>query len=136
MLPKRSYLWACLSIVVVAGCASTPPPCQSMQVAHCELQPVAGLGQVRLRVRDAKTNQPWPGVVVQVQRTTLGAITRVDGVASILNVPDGVYDLLVRWCGIEDCHLTGVVVRAGFLTDAGTVFPCKSHIELDPIITW
>jgi len=127
-----------MSLVLVAGCASTlpSPPCQYTQIAHCEWQPVTGPGRIQLQVREAKTKQPCFNANVQVPGAIIGASSDFGGVATIDSVPAGEYELLVRFGGFEDCYLTGVVVREGFLTDVGTVQLCKRRIEFSPVITW
>lgn len=58
-------------------------------------------GVVSGKIVDKETNEPLIGVSVMVQGTTSGTVTDVDGNYE-LKIPDGTYDLVIKYVGYED----------------------------------
>ncbi len=67
-------------------------------------------GKVTGKVTDASTRQPLAGVQVYLEGTSLGAITDEEGSYVILQVPPGVYDVVVRMIGYRTMVKRGVPV--------------------------
>ncbi len=55
-------------------------------------------GTVKGTITDKQTKEPLTGATVQVAGSTQGAVADIDGNYT-LNVPDGVYNLVVRYVG-------------------------------------
>ena len=68
IMKKRFYLFFILCLITLSGFA------QEIKVTGV--------------VTEASTNEPMPGVTVQVKGTTNGTITDVDGNYSLSNVPE------------------------------------------------
>lgn len=58
-------------------------------------------GTVKGTITDKQTKEPLTGATVQVAGSTQGAVADIDGCYT-LQVPDGVYDLVVRYVGYVD----------------------------------
>ena len=69
-------------------------------------------------VKDAESGEPLVGVNVNIDGTTIGAATDIDGYYVMLNVPVGSYDLIARYVGYQEVTLTGIRVSASITTDA------------------
>ena len=66
-------------------------------------------GTIKGTVTDKQTKEPLTGATVQVAGSTTGAVADVDG-RYTLNVPDGTYDLTVRYVGYVDINARRVKV--------------------------
>ena len=66
-------------------------------------------GTIKGTVTDKQTKEPLTGATVQVVGTTQGAVVDIDG-NYILQVPDGTYELVVRYVGYVDIAASGVKV--------------------------
>lgn len=73
-------------------------------------------GKVAGQISDAETGEPLPGVNLQLDGTTLGAATDIDGVFVILNVPPGLYDLVISFIGYQTVRVKDVRVNVDFTT--------------------
>lgn len=58
-------------------------------------------GTVKGTITDKQTKEPLTGATVQVAGSTQGAVADIDG-RYTLPLPDGVYDLVVRYVGYVD----------------------------------
>jgi outer membrane receptor protein involved in Fe transport len=56
-------------------------------------------GKIRGKVINKKTKEPIPGAPVQIEGTTMGALTGPDGEYMIINVPPKVYNLVSKLVG-------------------------------------
>ncbi len=63
-------------------------------------------------VTDKANGEPLPGVNINLEGTTFGAATDVDGYYVILNVPVGVYDIRASFIGYGDVIKEGIRVSA------------------------
>ena len=66
-------------------------------------------GTLKGTITDKQTGEPLTGATVQVAGSTTGAVADVDG-RYTLNVPDGTYDLTVRYVGYVDINARRVKV--------------------------
>ena len=66
-------------------------------------------GTVKGTITDKQTKEPLTGATVQVAGNTQGAVADIDGCYT-LQVPDGVYDLVVRYVGYVDINASQVKV--------------------------
>ena len=66
-------------------------------------------GTVKGTITDKQTKEPLTGATVQIAGSTQGAVADIDGNYT-LNVPDGVYDLVVRYVGYVDINASQVKV--------------------------
>lgn len=67
-------------------------------------------GTIRGTITDKQTKEPLTGATIQVAGSTTGAVADIDGNYS-LQVPDGVYDLAVRYVGYVDITARQVKVN-------------------------
>jgi len=73
-------------------------------------------GKITGIITDAETGEPLVGANIQVEETTLGAATDVDGVYVILNVPPGLYNLNISFIGYQTVLVKDVRVNVDFTT--------------------
>lgn len=86
------------------------------------LFPVTGLaqtpqGSIGGQVLDARSQEPLVGVNVQLEGTTLGTATNLDGNYLIEQVPAGTQRLLFSYIGFTSFVQTDVIVRPGRTTE-------------------
>ena len=67
-------------------------------------------GTVKGTITDKQTKEPLTGATVQVAGSTQGAVADIDGCYT-LQVPDGVYNLVVRYVGYVDINASQVKVN-------------------------
>ncbi len=67
-------------------------------------------GTVKGTITDKQTGEPLTGATVQVAGSTQGAVADMDG-RYTLQVPDGVYNLVVRYVGYVDINASRVKVN-------------------------
>ncbi len=79
-------------------------------VAGAEQKPT---GRVTGMVMDAVNNAPLPGANVLLEGTTLGAVTRTNGVFNIDRVPPGTYRIIATLLGYRKMVINGVTVSTG-----------------------
>jgi len=77
----------------------------------------ASVGRIKGTVTDAKTGEPLFGVSVQIEGTTMGAKTNIDGDYLILSVPPGTYSLLITSVGYESQKISDVSVTTDQTTE-------------------
>lgn len=70
----------------------------------------ASVGRIKGTVTDSKTGEPLYGVSVQIEGTTMGAKTNMDGDFIIISVPPGTYNLVFTYIGYESYSMTDVQV--------------------------
>lgn len=73
----------------------------------------AETGTVYGRIYDEKTGEELSGASVLLIGTTLGANTDLDGNYTIMDVPEGTYDIRVSFAGYNAKTVTDVAVNAG-----------------------
>ena len=66
-------------------------------------------GTVKGTITDKQTKEPLTGATVQVAGSTQGAVADIDGCYT-LPLPDGVYDLVVRYVGYVDINASQVKI--------------------------
>ena len=71
----------------------------------------AGTGKISGIVVDKKTKEPLIGVPVQIEGTTLGALTDVDGRYTILSVPLGLVTINAKMVGYTSMIQTEIQVK-------------------------
>ena len=67
-------------------------------------------GTVKGTITDKQTKEPLTGATVQIAGSTQGAVADIDGCYT-LQVPDGVYNLVVRYVGYVDINASQVKVN-------------------------
>lgn len=80
----------------------------------------SSVGRIKGTVTDAKTGEPLFGVSVQIENSTMGAKTNIDGDFIILSVPPGTYNLLFTSVGYETQKMTDVDVITDQTTERNT----------------
>lgn len=73
-------------------------------------------GKIAGRITDAENGEPLPGANVQLEGTTLGAATDIDGNYTILNVPPGLYTVRISFIGYQTVRVRDVRVNVDFTT--------------------
>ena len=74
-------------------------------------------GKIMGTITDVNTNEPLPGVNVQIIGTTLGAATDFQGDYFIANVPPGAYGLKITMIGYREVQVTDVRVNVDRTTE-------------------
>ncbi len=69
-------------------------------------------------IKDKASGEPLPGVNINLEGTTLGAASDVDGYFVILQVPVGTYDVKASFIGYQSVTQAGIRVSAGITTEA------------------
>jgi len=73
-------------------------------------------GTIKGTVVDAETQQPLPGVTVQITGTERGAYTDINGDFEISKVPIGAYLVDIRSVGYQPLTRTDIIVKPGRIT--------------------
>ena len=76
----------------------------------------AGLGKIKGKVTNKKTGDPISSAHVQIQGTTMGALTGPDGEYLIINIPPKTYTLVSRQVGYVPLKVEQVAVIADHTT--------------------
>lgn len=90
-------------------------------------------GQISGYVKDAKTDEPLIGVTIQIDGTSLGGVTNLEGYYLIKNIPTTAYNITASYIGYESLTRYNVIIRSG--TDAGLNFELNEiSREIDEIV--
>ncbi len=73
-------------------------------------------GKISGLIIDGQTGDGLPGANVQIDGTTLGAATDVDGNFTILNIPPGLYTVNISFIGYQPVRVKDVRVNVDFTT--------------------
>ena len=76
----------------------------------------ADVGKIIGTATDAATDEPMVGANVILEGTTLGAATDMEGQYLILNVPPGVYNMVVSVVGYSTARVENVIVNVDLTT--------------------
>ncbi len=71
-------------------------------------------GKIAGRITDGESGEGLPGANVQIEGTSLGAATDVDGNYTILNVPPGLYTVSISFIGYQTTRVRDVRVNVDF----------------------
>ncbi|HET9137281.1 MAG TPA: von Willebrand factor type A domain-containing protein, partial [Candidatus Kapabacteria bacterium] len=80
-------------------------------------KPVAEPGKLRVKVTDAKTNNPLERATIKIQETKQGAFTKSDGIGVIINVQPGSYTIIASYAGYRPETQTNVTIQSGVTTE-------------------
>jgi Ca-activated chloride channel family protein len=69
-------------------------------------------GQIKGKVTDAESGSPIAAAAVQLENTTIGALTNQNGEYKIINVPPGTYAIKVTAVGYEEIRITNLTLSA------------------------
>jgi hypothetical protein len=89
-------------------------------------------GRIVGRVIDAGTGQGLVGVILQIEGSSVGALSGVDGRFVLSDVPAGPVSLVARSLGYGTKTVTGVIVEAGAAVEQDLSLDAQA-IELDAI---
>ena len=78
--------------------------------------PAGNTGKIAGEVKDAQTGEAIVGASVQIQGTSMGAATNIDGYYVILNIPPGKYTLVASGVGYNKKTLSDVQVSIDYTT--------------------
>lgn len=92
-------------------------------------------GKIKGRVIDKVTGKPLPGVSVQIEGTTMGAITGPDGDFLITLVPEGKYNLKVTTLGYTAKLVEAILVAADKTTDEIVIELQMSVPDLNNVVS-
>jgi len=73
----------------------------------------APAGKIAGKVLDASTNLPLAAANITLQDTRLGASCDLDGEYYIINIPPGIYTMMISSVGYSSRIVTGVIVNSG-----------------------
>jgi hypothetical protein len=89
-------------------------------------------GKVAGRVSDETTGQPLVGANIVLKGTSMGASADLDGNYAILNVPPGVYTVVVSMIGYRQVQIEDVRVSTDLTTTANATLQ-EAAVEVGPI---
>lgn len=89
-------------------------------------------GKLTGTVTDRATGETLPGVTITIEGTTLGAVTDVDGVYTILGVPVGTYTVRAEYTGYNPGLFRGVDINANYTRTLD--FALREGAEAEEII--
>lgn len=90
-------------------------------------------GKIKGTITDAARKEPLPFVNVLLQGTTLGAASDMEGNYVILNIPPGVYTVVVTFVGYQKVEIREVRVSVDFTTPLD-IKMTEGSIELPAVI--
>lgn len=90
-------------------------------------------GQIRGKVIDRSSKQPLPGANVRLLGTAIGATSNLDGIYTLVNVPENVYTLQVDFIGFNSFVETDVRVVRDRTTTVREIQMTESAIEGDEV---
>lgn len=85
-------------------------------------------GSIGGTVIDATDRSPLPGATIQIEGTSLGAVTDENGAYIILNVEVGTYNVVASYIGYTDVRTSGVGVSVDQRTNVD--FEMRSDVEV------
>jgi Ca-activated chloride channel family protein len=85
-------------------------------------------GVITGKITDAATGDPLVGVTVQIQGTSIGGLTDLNGNYTILRVDPGVYTLVITYVGYARVEVQQVTVNADLTTEISQKLT-RSEIE-------
>jgi outer membrane receptor protein involved in Fe transport len=87
-------------------------------------------GKIKGKVINKKTKEPIPGAPVQIEGTTMGALTGPDGDYMIINVPPKVYNVVSKLVGYIPMKVEGVEVQVDHTAIADLMLE-ETTIQID-----
>ncbi|MEY3421339.1 MAG: hypothetical protein RIR48_1631 [Bacteroidota bacterium] len=105
---RKVFLLLCISVLTSAVYAQT--------------------GTIKGNVKDGKTNDYMIGATVMIQGTSKGTTTDLDGNFEILEIPAGIYNLLVTSVGYSDLLIEKIRVESGKETIINTSLEEQSQV--------
>jgi hypothetical protein len=90
-------------------------------------------GKIAGRITEAGTNEPIPGVNIVIQGTTLGAASDLNGNYVILNVPPGIYRVVISMIGYQQVQYENVRVSIDLTTSLNAALQTAA-LELGEVI--
>jgi hypothetical protein len=90
-------------------------------------------GKIAGRVSDSETGEPLPGANIQLEGTTMGSATDLDGDFFVINIQPGTYTVTATMVGYQSVNITDVRITADRTTMVN--FDLKSTILEGDVIT-
>jgi outer membrane receptor for ferrienterochelin and colicin len=90
-------------------------------------------GKIAGRVSDATTGQPLVAANIVLKGTSMGASADLDGNYAILNIPPGVYTVVVSMIGYRQEQIENVSVTTDLTTTVNATLQ-ESAVEVGPIV--
>lgn len=88
-----------------------------------------GIGSVSGTITDAHSGLPLAGVTVMIKGTKKATSTNAQGVYSLEQLPDGIYQLLVQFVGYNSKELSVTVNRLGTQLKDVTLSPAATRLD-------
>lgn len=92
------------------------------------------VGRIKGTITDDKTGEPLYGVSVQIDGSSMGAKTNIDGTFIILSVPPGNYDLKITHMGYGEVRVEGLQVNTD-QTSENNIQMKQAVVETGKIVT-
>lgn len=73
-------------------------------------------GELRGLVKDAQTNEELIGVSLQIEGTTVGIATDIDGSYRFSNISEGKHNIIVKYIGYQTQKINNIVINGGQTT--------------------
>lgn len=90
-------------------------------------------GKVTGKVTDRESKESLIGATVQLDGTSLGGVSDVEGNFTILNVPSGTYTLKASYVGYQTITATNVRVSSGYTTQQNFDLP-SSAVQVPQVV--
>ncbi|WP_233524424.1 TonB-dependent receptor [Mucilaginibacter conchicola] len=91
-------------------------------------------GKIAGKVIDAKTSETLIGATVNIEGTTTGAATDVDGKYTLSGLKPGKYTVLVRYIGYQTKSVSDVEVKAGEVTALNITASASESTALKEVV--
>ena len=95
----------------------------------------AQTGKIAGKVTDRETGEPLIGANVQVEGTTRGAATNINGEFVILNVPIGKVTLVASYIGYQTISVRDILVKSNETSNRDFGLPSEARKVDEVIIT-
>ncbi len=90
-------------------------------------------GQLSGTIFDLEYNEPLLGATVQIEGTTRGTVTDIDGKYVLDNIQPGTYTILVSYISFEPKRFSDIAIKAGATTTLD-VEMSKANLQIEEVV--
>lgn len=90
---------------------------------------------VKGTIKDSKSKEPLIGATIQVMGSTIGAVTDLDGNFQLEGIPDGLYDLQIKYVGYKTSVRRKVKIENGRMVVLNLELESEEHVLEDVVVT-
>lgn len=92
-------------------------------------------GSLKVTITDARSAEPLAGATIQLLNTSYGAAASLEGLATIQNIPVGIYVVQVQSLGYESYSVTDVVIRSQRQTELTVTLTPSVVVGQEVVVT-